>query len=71
MNCQLRLLILSCSQRKNASQRLLPAVERYNGLLFFVLRRFIRECPREAKQLDVCILSATYGLISGDFPTPL
>ena len=71
MNCKRRLLILSCSQRKHTSQDLLPAIERYNGPLFFVLRRFIRECPCEAKQLDVHILSATYGLIAGDFPTPL
>ncbi len=68
MNCQ-RLLILSCSQRKNTSQGQLPAIERYNGPLFFVLRRFLRECPREAKQLDVYILSAFYGLIPADFQT--
>lgn len=63
-----RLLILSCSQRKHETQELLPAIERYNGPLFFVLRRFLRECPRQARQLDVYILSAAYGLIPGDFP---
>jgi len=71
MNCKRRLLILSCSQRKQASHGLLPAIERYNGPLFFVLRRFLRECPCQAKRLDVYILSAAYGLIAGDFPTPL
>lgn len=71
MNCKRRLLILSCSQRKHTSQDLLPAIDRYNGPLFFVLRRFLRESPGEAKQLDVYILSAAYGLIPGDFPTPL
>ena len=65
-----RLLILSCSQRKHPSQEPLPAIERYNGPLFFVLRRFLRECPREAEQLNVYILSAAYGLIPADFPTP-
>ena len=64
-----RLLILSCSQRKHATQEPLPAIERYNGPLFFVLRRFLRECPRQARQLDVYILSAVYGLIPGNFPT--
>ena len=49
----------------------LPAIDRYNGPLFFVLHRFLRECPHEAKQLDVYILSAAYGLIAEDFPTPL
>ena len=71
MNCQRRLLILSCSQRKCPSQDLLPAIKRYNGPLFFVLRRFFRECPRQAKRLDVYILSAAYGLIPKGFPTPL
>ena len=71
MNYKKRLLILSCSQRKSTSGDLLPAIERYNGPLFFVLRRFIRKCPRQARDLDVYILSAAYGLIPGDFPTPL
>ena len=69
MNYKRRLLILSCSQRKHETQELLPAIERYNGPLFFVLRRFLRECPRQARQLDVYILSAAYGLIPGNFPT--
>ena len=69
MNYKRRLLILSCSQRKRETQEPLPAIERYNGPLFFVLRRFLRECPRQARQLDVYILSAAYGLIPGNFPT--
>ena len=69
MNCERRLLILSCSQRKHTADEPLPAIERYNGPLFFVLRRFLRECPREAEQLDVYILSAAHGLISADFQT--
>ena len=68
MNDKRRLLILSCSQRKHESRDLLPAIERYNGPLFFVLRRFLRECPRQARQLDVYILSAAYGLIPGNLP---
>ena len=69
MNSKRRLLILSCSQRKHETQEPLPAIERYNGPLFFVLRRFLRERPHQARQLDVYILSAAYGLIPGDFPT--
>ena len=71
MNSKKRLLILSCSQRKSDSLERLPAIERYNGPLFFVLRRFIRECPSQARHLDVYILSAAYGLIPWNFPTPL
>ena len=69
MNGKRRLLILSCSQRKRASHEPLPAIDRYNGPLFFVLRRFLRECPLQARLLDVYILSAAYGLIPGNFPT--
>ena len=71
MNSKRRLLILSCSQLKRASHEPLPAIDRYNGPLFFVLRRFLRECPRQARLLDVYILSAAYGLIPGNFPTVL
>lgn len=70
MNNNRRLLILSCSQRKHTSQEPLPAIERYNGPFYFVLRRFLRECPRQASLLDVHILSAEYGLIPQDVPTP-
>ena len=66
-----RLLILSCSQRKRTSHEFLPAIERYNGPLFQVLRRFLREAPHQARDLDIFILSAAYGLIPKDFPTPL
>ena len=69
MNDQRRLLILSCSQGKHTSHEPLPAIERYNGRFFLVLRRFLRECPRQIELIDVYILSAAYGLISGDFPT--
>ena len=71
MNSKRRLLILSCSQRKRASHEPLPAIDRYNGPLFFVLRRFLRECPSQARLLDVYILSAAYGLIPMNFPTAL
>jgi uncharacterized protein DUF6884 len=61
-----RLLILSCSQRKRPDEQLLPALERYDGPAFRVLRRFLREKPSEAP--DVLILSAEHGLISQDTP---
>jgi len=65
-----RLLVLSCSQRKRFDPGLMPAIERYDGPAFRVLRRFLREQPECAEQLDVWILSAAYGLIPADFPTP-
>jgi hypothetical protein len=61
-----RLLILSCSQRKRSDPGLLPAIKRYDGPAFRVLRRFLREQPVGAKRLDVFVLSATYGLIPAE-----
>ena len=63
-----RLLILSCSKRKRTVPGLLPAIERYNGPAFQVLRRFLREQPDKAELLQVYILSAAHGLISADCP---
>lgn len=60
------MLILACSRRKRPEEGLLPAVERYDGPAFRVLRRFVRERPSEAP--DVLILSAKHGLISHDLP---
>ena len=58
-----RLLILSCSQRKRSILGLLPALERYDGPVFRVINKFMREYPFGAQSLDVYILSAKFGLI--------
>src|SRR2546430_159266 len=63
-----RLLILSCSERKKSNPRLLPAVERYDGPAFRVLRKYLR--TTDDSSLCVCILSAKYGIIGADAPTP-
>jgi len=65
-----RLLILSCSRKKKAGSRLLPAIERYDGPAFQVLRKFTVECPTEAHGLDTCIISAKFGLIPAEQPIP-
>lgn len=65
-----RLLILSCSRRKRSDPGLLPAMERYDGPSFRVLRKFLREYPLEAQSLDIYILSAEFGLLSGGQPIP-
>jgi hypothetical protein len=56
-----RLLILACSQRKNPAADALAAIDRYDGPAFRVLRKFLRETPKDAP--DVLILSAKFGLI--------
>jgi hypothetical protein len=65
-----RLLILSCSQRKRPDPGLLPAIERYDGRAFRVLRKFFRERPLEMPCLDAYILSAEFGLLAANQPIP-
>ena len=56
-----RLLVTACSQRKRPDEGRLPAIERYDGPAFRVVRRFLRTHP--AEPISVYILSARYGLI--------
>jgi hypothetical protein len=62
------LLILSCSSRKRDDHGLLAAIERYDGPAFRTLRHFLRSVPNS--DLDFCVLSAEFGLISGQQPIP-
>jgi len=62
------LLIVSCSRRKRSDLGLLPAIERYDGVSFRLLRKARRE-GYWPENLDVLILSAKYGLI--DISTPI
>jgi hypothetical protein len=55
-----RALVLSCSQSKRAEDAKLPAIERYNGPAFRLLRRYMENTVEE---LGIYILSAEFGLI--------
>ena len=59
-----QLLVLGCSQAKRPAPGLLPAIERYDGSAYRVLRSYLRkqEWPRN---LSVAVLSAKYGLVGG------
>ena len=61
-----RCLILSCTQAKRGDERLLPALERYDGPAFRVVRRFLRETDPALWDVDLYALSARYGLISAN-----
>jgi hypothetical protein len=63
-----RLLILGCSKAKTAHDGLVPAIERYDGPTFRVLRRYLRE--RHDPELQVYVLSAEFGLIPQHHPVP-
>ena len=62
------LVLLSCSARKRKTPtRPIPAIQRYDGVLFRVLRKYIREQGRSPK-IDILVLSARYGLITSQAP---
>jgi hypothetical protein len=63
-----RLLVISCSQRKASSKELLPAIDRYDGPAFRVLRKHLRDRPAEMP--TVFILSAKYGLVAAETGIP-
>jgi hypothetical protein len=62
------LLILACSATKRHDAGLLPAIDRYDGPAYRVLRKALRERPGLAERLTIRILSAEYGLIRSDQP---
>lgn len=65
-----RLLILSCSQRKCLRNGLLPAIERYDGPSFRLLRKFLENYSSQKSLLDIYILSAKFGLIPANRKIP-
>src|SRR6185437_3701773 len=62
------LLLIACSNRKRSDHDLLPALERYNGGAYRVLRRARRE-GYYPTHLTTLVLSAKYGLI--DIASPI
>lgn len=63
-----RLLIISCSRRKDESSELLPAWNRYQGGCFPTLRK-ISSTVGLPDDLDILIISAKYGLMTPDSVT--
>ena len=59
-----RLVILACSQRKVQDKCLMPAIERYDGPAYKVVRKWLRTIPDARLHHDFFILSAEFGLIS-------
>ncbi len=63
------LLIIACSQRKCSDSNLLPAIERYDGGSYRLLRKAQRE-GNWPDGLNVLILSAKFGLIESSALIP-
>ncbi|MGH9907003.1 MAG: DUF6884 domain-containing protein [Pyrinomonadaceae bacterium] len=58
------LLLVACSRRKRRTRKLLPAIERYDGGAYRVIRKAQREGSIRRK-VDIKIISAKFGLIDG------
>lgn len=64
-----KLLLIACSNRKVRTKRLLPAIERYDGVNYRVIRKAIRE-GYFPPNVDIKILSAKFGLIDAQTRIP-
>lgn len=62
-----RLLLVGCSDRKVPATEPVRALELYDGPLFRVIRKTMRE-GWFPESVEVYVLSAKYGLISADTP---
>lgn len=62
-----RSLLLSCSKLKRVDAADLPAIHRYDGPAFRLLRRYLRSTEND---LEVYILSSEFGMIRGDRAIP-
>jgi hypothetical protein len=67
----MRCLLLSCSDRKLTKSEALPALERYDGPMFRIVRRYLRTHPDVlGRELLIGIISAHYGLLLADSLIP-
>ncbi|WP_372478928.1 DUF6884 domain-containing protein [Halomicrobium sp. HM KBTZ05] len=59
------LLLQGCSKRKNEVSEPVPALNLYDGYYYRIIKKAIRE-GKFRDGLDICILSAEYGLLTKD-----
>ena len=59
-------LIINCSKTKIKGENTLPAIKRYDGPLFRVLRKYVLDESQDISELSIYILSAKYGFISAN-----
>lgn len=61
-----RCLIVGCSRTKVDSPQPLPAIQRYDGPAFRVIRRYLSQAPESTQDVDIFVLSAEFGLITAE-----
>lgn len=61
-----KLLIISCSSKKNTTPGVLPAVDRYRPGAYY---QILHGVPRD-QWPEIIVLSARYGFIQGNHPIP-
>lgn len=63
--CMSILLVQGCSKSKNQPKESVPALDLYSGFFFKIIKKAMREGEFD-DQIEICILSAEYGLIDAD-----
>lgn len=64
---QRQLLVQSCSETKVDTKTAVPALERYDGYFYKIIKKAIDEGQFDSA-IDICCLSAEHGLIDADEP---
>ena len=63
-----RLIILSASESRSTNPQPLPAIERYQGVFFRVVRKYVRE--GKLKNAGIIVVSERYGVLQADEEVP-
>ncbi|NEQ77914.1 MAG: hypothetical protein F6K23_35840 [Okeania sp. SIO2C9] len=59
------LLIISCTRRKSLDVGLIPAIARYDGPKFRVLRRFLQQQPSNCQDIYIFVYQVWANFLSG------
>jgi len=62
------LIIISASERRSTDPRPLPAMQRYQGVFFAVVRKYLRE--GKLKDTDIVVVSDKYGVVRSGEEVP-
>lgn len=63
-----RLILLSASRRRSNNPKTIPAIERYQGVYFRVLKKYLRE--GRLRNTDILIVSEKFGVLRPEDKVP-